>query len=59
MANDEDDGDEACSLCYRRAPGIGLSICEYLARAGHRVAVADYTGDGADEAAEAIRDSGG
>jgi 2-hydroxycyclohexanecarboxyl-CoA dehydrogenase len=41
------------------ASGIGLSICEHLARAGHSVAVADYNGDGAEEAAKAIRDSGG
>lgn len=41
------------------ASGIGLSICEHLARAGHSVAVADYDGDGAEEAAKAIRDSGG
>jgi 2-hydroxycyclohexanecarboxyl-CoA dehydrogenase len=41
------------------ASGIGLSICEHLARAGHSVAVADYNGDGAEEAAGAIRDSGG
>ena len=33
------------------ASGIGLSICEHLARAGHSVAVADYNGDGAEEAA--------
>src|SRR5215472_18304779 len=41
------------------ASGIGLSICEHLARAGHSVAVADYNGDGAEAAAKAIRDSGG
>lgn len=41
------------------ASGIGLSICEHLARAGHNVAVADYNGDGAEAAANAIRDSGG
>jgi 2-hydroxycyclohexanecarboxyl-CoA dehydrogenase len=41
------------------ASGIGLSICEHLARAGHSVAVADYNGDGAEDAAKAIRDSGG
>ena len=41
------------------ASGIGLSICEHLARAGHSVAIADYNGDGAEEAAKAIRDSGG
>jgi 2-hydroxycyclohexanecarboxyl-CoA dehydrogenase len=41
------------------ASGIGLSICEHLARAGHSVVVADYNGDGADAAAKAIRDSGG
>jgi 2-hydroxycyclohexanecarboxyl-CoA dehydrogenase len=41
------------------ASGIGLSICEHLARAGHSVAVADYNGDGAEEAAKAIRNSGG
>jgi NAD(P)-dependent dehydrogenase (short-subunit alcohol dehydrogenase family) len=28
------------------AAGIGLSICEHLARAGHSVVVADYNGDG-------------
>ncbi len=41
------------------ASGIGLSICEHLARAGHGVAVADCNGDGAEAAARAIRDSGG
>jgi 2-hydroxycyclohexanecarboxyl-CoA dehydrogenase len=41
------------------ASGIGLSVCEHLARAGHSVAVADCNGDGAEEAAKAIRDSGG
>jgi len=41
------------------ASGIGLSICEHLARAGYNVAVADCNGDGAEEAAKAIRDSGG
>jgi len=41
------------------ASGIGLSICEHLARAGHSVVVADYNGDGAEAAAKAIRDSGG
>ena len=41
------------------ASGIGLSICQHLARAGHSVAVADYNGDGAEEAAKAIRDGGG
>jgi 2-hydroxycyclohexanecarboxyl-CoA dehydrogenase len=41
------------------ASGIGLSICEHLARAGHSVVVADYNGDAADSAAKAIRDNGG
>src|SRR6202047_4723369 len=41
------------------ASGIGLSICEHLARAGHSVVVADYNGDGAEDAAGAIRDGGG
>ncbi len=41
------------------ASGIGLSICEHLARAGHSVAVADYNADGAEVAAKAIRGSGG
>jgi 2-hydroxycyclohexanecarboxyl-CoA dehydrogenase len=41
------------------ASGIGLSVCGHLARAGHSVAVADYNVDGAEEAAKAIRDSGG
>jgi 2-hydroxycyclohexanecarboxyl-CoA dehydrogenase len=41
------------------ASGIGLSICEHLARAGHNVVVADYNGDGAETAAKAIRASGG
>src|SRR3984893_7821489 len=41
------------------ASGIGLSICEHLARAGHSVVVADYNGDGAEDVATAIRDSGG
>jgi len=41
------------------ASGIGLSISEHLARAGHSVTVADYNGDGAEGAAKAIRDSGG
>jgi 2-hydroxycyclohexanecarboxyl-CoA dehydrogenase len=41
------------------ASGIGLSICEHLARAGHSVVIADYNGDGAEDAAKAIRESGG
>jgi 2-hydroxycyclohexanecarboxyl-CoA dehydrogenase len=41
------------------ASGIGLSICEHLARAGHDVAVADHNADAAQDAAKAIRDSGG
>jgi 2-hydroxycyclohexanecarboxyl-CoA dehydrogenase len=41
------------------ASGIGLSICEHLARAGHSVVVADYNGDGAEAAAKAIRENGG
>jgi 2-hydroxycyclohexanecarboxyl-CoA dehydrogenase len=41
------------------ASGIGLSICEHLARAGHSVAVADWNGDAAEDAAKAITDSGG
>jgi len=41
------------------ASGIGLSICEHLARAGHSVTVADCNGDSAEGAAKAIRDSGG
>lgn len=41
------------------ASGIGLSICEHLARAGHSVVVADYNGDGAEAAAKTIRESGG
>jgi 2-hydroxycyclohexanecarboxyl-CoA dehydrogenase len=41
------------------ASGIGLSICEHLARTGHRVAVADCNGDAAEDAAKAIRDNGG
>jgi 2-hydroxycyclohexanecarboxyl-CoA dehydrogenase len=41
------------------ASGIGLSICEHLARSGHGVTVADYNGDGAEAAAKAIRASGG
>ena len=41
------------------ASGIGLSICEHLARAGHSVVVADYDSDGAETAAKAIRNSGG
>ena len=41
------------------ASGIGLSICEHLARAGHSVVVADYNGDGAEDAARVIRDGGG
>jgi len=41
------------------ASGIGLSICEHLARAGHSVVVADSNGDGAQDAAKAIRESGG
>src|ERR1700733_5251850 len=41
------------------ASGIGLSICQHLARAGHSVAVADWNGDAAEAAAKAIRDSGG
>jgi 2-hydroxycyclohexanecarboxyl-CoA dehydrogenase len=41
------------------ASGIGLSVCEHLARAGHRVVVADYNADGAATAAKAIREDGG
>ncbi len=41
------------------ASGIGLSICQHLARARHSVAVADYNGDGAEDAAKAIRDACG
>lgn len=41
------------------ASGIGLSICEHLARAGHSVVVADRNGDSAEEGAKSIRDSGG
>ncbi|HEX4287872.1 MAG TPA: SDR family NAD(P)-dependent oxidoreductase [Trebonia sp.] len=41
------------------ASGIGLSIGEHLARAGHGVAIADYNGDAAEAAAAAIRDGGG
>jgi len=41
------------------ASGIGLSICEHLAGAGHSVVVADYNGDGAEDAARVIRDGGG
>jgi 2-hydroxycyclohexanecarboxyl-CoA dehydrogenase len=41
------------------ASGIGLSICQHLARAGHSVAVADWNGDAAQDAAKAIRASGG
>jgi 2-hydroxycyclohexanecarboxyl-CoA dehydrogenase len=41
------------------ASGIGLSICEHLARAGHSVVVADYNGAGAEDAARVIRDGGG
>src|ERR1700722_4097056 len=38
------------------ASGIGLSICQHLARAGHSVAVADYNGDAAEDEAKAIGD---
>jgi 2-hydroxycyclohexanecarboxyl-CoA dehydrogenase len=41
------------------ASGIGLSICQCLARAGHRVAVADFNGEGAEDAAKEIRNRGG
>ena len=41
------------------ASGIGLSIYEHLARVGHSVVVADYNGDGAEDAARVIRDGGG
>jgi 2-hydroxycyclohexanecarboxyl-CoA dehydrogenase len=41
------------------ASGIGLSICQHLARAGHSVAVADYNGAGAEVAAKEIRNRGG
>jgi 2-hydroxycyclohexanecarboxyl-CoA dehydrogenase len=41
------------------ASGIGLSICEHLARAGHSVVVADYNGDGAEDAARVLRDGRG
>ena len=35
------------------ASGIGLSVCQHLARAGHSVVIADYNGDGAETAAAA------
>jgi len=41
------------------ASGIGLSIARHLARVGHAVVVADWNGDGAEEAAKAIREEGG
>jgi len=41
------------------ASGIGLSICEHLARAGHGVVVADHDADGAEAAAKVIKDNGG
>ncbi|MCD4533641.1 SDR family oxidoreductase [Nocardioides sp. cx-169] len=41
------------------ASGMGLSICEHLAREGHAVAVVDLDQAKAQEAADAIRESGG
>jgi 2-hydroxycyclohexanecarboxyl-CoA dehydrogenase len=41
------------------ASGMGLSICEHLARQGHSVVVADWNGEGAEKAAKAIRADGG
>ena len=41
------------------ASGIGRAICEDLAAAGRRVAVADINGDGAAETVRAITEAGG
>lgn len=41
------------------ASGMGLSVCEHLARRGDRVAVLDFNGDGAHAVAERIRCGGG
>src|ERR1022692_1209176 len=40
------------------ASGIGQSICEHLARGGHRVAVLDLDGDHAEATATALRSQG-
>lgn len=40
------------------ASGIGRSICEHLARAGHRVAVLDIAGDNAEALAASLRAQG-
>lgn len=40
------------------ASGVGLAICEHLARQGRRVAVLDLDGDAAARAAEALRATG-
>lgn len=41
------------------ASGMGLSVCQHLARQGHAVAVVDLDGDQAEAAAAEIRDAGG
>jgi 2-hydroxycyclohexanecarboxyl-CoA dehydrogenase len=40
------------------ASGMGLSICEHLADRGHRVAVLDLNGDGAEQTAADLRSRG-
>ena len=40
------------------ASGIGLACAQHLARDGHRVAVLDRDGDGAEKAAAALREQG-
>lgn len=39
--------------------GLGASVCEHLARAGHRIAVVDLDGDRVEETAAAVRAQGG
>lgn len=41
------------------ASGIGLSVCEHLARAGHNVVIADYNTETAEAAAKTIKANGG
>ena len=50
---------ERVALVTGGASGMGLSICQDLARQGHAVAVADVDGDRAEQAAAAIREDGG